>query len=224
MQPPSNFSAEAKAYWKRVYDTSVERYASIRFSGPGYTLEDAALTARIATLTAFPGGRARAACRGLARVPETGQVDFLGDFLGVDVATSDGTVWEHTWAVPDAVKLWWSQALSALVAVPSAKIGACKLPPTENGDLLQRVWTKGGRGARCSRPISFNRVSLPYCYSGISVSYRSDKFDPGGKKTYYTHHFDSPGVKVWMGRTTKNGPAVFIRGGRLRIETHGISG
>lgn len=218
MHAPSDYSPAARAFWDRIFETSMEQYTQI----PQYYERDAALTARIATLTVFPGGRKRGRCAGLRRMPAPGPLDYLGTFQGVDGATPDGRIWSHTWAVSDRVELHWSQNLSALVAIPGARIGECRLPPTQNGDLLQRVWAKGRR-ARCSGPAKFDLPALPECNAGIAVAYRSDKFTHGRTKDYI-HHFDAPGVRVWLGRAGRKGPAVFIRGGRLRIETHGISG
>lgn len=209
---PRNYSAAAKEFWANVYQTSMANYTAI----DEYYEEDARLTATVATLTAFRGGRHPTPCRGLRALPRHGDVAQLGIFLGVDYADRKGEVWAEKFHKRDGVPLMWSQSLRALIAVPRMKRSNCDLPPQPRESRVLRRWTKGRKSGICSERVDLGRPSLSQCSPGIAVWYWSDKF---GEPSVYVHHFDSPGVKVYRGAE-----AFMIQGGRLRIEEHGVAG
>jgi len=212
---PSHLSKNDKLWWARVYETSMDTWV-----GPlrGFHERDAKLTADLASRTFRQG------CRGMSKFPNPGDLAELGVVTSVDWVDRDAVIWSETWGKTDRNVLMWSRLQKALYIVPGLKPGACHMPPVFEDHQVLLTWTQGRRGGRCSAALPpLPRVSLPHCAPCIAVSYTSDKFDDRGKTTDYIHHIDSPGVRVYMDRTY-NPRVLVIKGGKLRVEKHGIAG
>jgi hypothetical protein len=212
--------------WRKVYLASREIYTEI----PGYHDHDARLTADAAAAGWFHRPSLLSSYRprrysGLARMPKPGNLLELGDFLEVEYVTSAGQIRGIRFQLSDHVPLYWSHTRQALFMLPTLKEGPCDMPPTRTENHLAQVWAKG-RPAACSAKFSPPRqLPMPAVYPAIQISYHSDKFTHG-KSIQYIHHFGS-GVLCYFSHDpfgSNRAPDVMIRGGRLRLTTHGIDG
>lgn len=214
-RPPAHLGSKQKEWWQRVYDTSMDTWVGHL---NGFYERDAKLTADLASRTQRQG------CRGFSKVPPPGDFAELGVVTSVDWVDKNGIIWAETWGKRDRNVLMWSRKQQALYIVPGLKPGVCHMPPLFEDHQVLLTWTQGRRGGRCSAALPpLPRVSLPHCSPCIAVSYTSDKFNDRGKTADYIHHIDSPGVRVYMDRI-QNPRVIVIKGGKLRIEKHGIAG
>jgi hypothetical protein len=219
----SSVCVDRDELWERVYDASLAAYTSI----PDYEARDAALTADAAAKGWYSGGglfggkHRRKSLRGLAKLPDPGDMLDLGCFLELEWCTCAGKL-EGVRITGEKVPLLWSDRLQALFVFPDSKRGACSYPARPREAKLRQVWTRGGQTAKCAQKVKFPRPAMPIVYPGIQVSYRSNKF---GSTTNYIHHHEA-GVRVYFSDPpTKRRPrAIMIRGGKLSLTPHGIHG
>jgi hypothetical protein len=215
--------------WNNVYRASRDSYER---TIDGYDEPDARKTANAAVKGWYRGGRLSSP-RGLSRCPDPqpygrGPAPLnLGLFLELHVVDSKGEVEGRSFAESDKVSLLWSEPLRACFVFPYISPGACARLPTPSEDALARRWARG-RPAECVRPVDFPAPAMPTAIPGIAITYYSDKFpDEHGKRTWqrYIHHF-GPGVVCYFALSSgKRAPtAIMVRGGRLRLETHGLTG
>ena len=223
--------------WDRVYNTSRDVYTDI----PGYGDSDARLTADAATAGWYVrsgGDWRRRRLSGLRNLPAPGNMLFLGCFLDLEYVTSDGEIQGCGFETSDCVPLLWSDDLQALIVLPFAKDGKCIHPPRTREDQLARVWAKG-RPAACSLKSAYSRPPMHTVYPAVQVSYSSDKFS-WGKNTDYIHHHERGREKLLRFSGPGRGPcayfskepfrarrapeAIMVRGGKLRLTSHGIDG
>jgi hypothetical protein len=211
------------ALWNRVYQTSIEQYTAI----PQFGDYDARLTADIAADNWYEsnllGGSPKArSYNGLKKLPATGNLLRLGAALEVEWVTRDGTMkLAHFHGSTDML---WSDRLQAVLVLPDVRKGPCTSPPTRREAQLLARWARG-RAARCSLPVTFNRPPMPYVFPCVQVSYRSDKFSPGAPRNYI-HHIDSRGVLAYFSSDpmSRAPQAIMVRGGKLRLTSHGLAG
>jgi hypothetical protein len=222
---PRNFQAISRdEMWTRVYSTARDVYTTI----DGYEDYDARLTADAAVagwyrrVGLFTHERRRLG--GLSRMPPTGNLLNLGDFTELEWVTPSGQIRGIKFAIGDHVPLMWSHRRQALFILPSMSQGPCNLPPQRTENALAQMWAKG-RPAPCSAKFTHTPKPLPVVYPAIEISYYSDKFTHG-KPMDYIHHF-GPGVLCYFSHEpygSRRAPDVMIRGGRLRLASHGIDG
>jgi hypothetical protein len=210
---PASWSHHDKVFWAQTYVDALTYTRRV----PEYYEEDAKLTADVVARTRRQG------CSPLRALPYPGDMTELGIFQGVDYVDRDGHIWTEQYTFTDRKILMWSRSLRALIVVPGMKVSSCDQPPVPEDSRVLRTWTGGRRGGRCSMRPHIRPTPLPRCFPGVAVSYWSDKFNKQGEMVNYIHHFDSVGVKVWLGPGSPP-QAFFVQGGKLRIETHGISG
>lgn len=222
---PRPRSGARKRMWDNVYHASRDSYER---TIDGYEEEDARLTADAAVRGWFPRGP-----RGLRQCPDPqpygrGPAPLnCGLFLELHYVDASGNIEGRSFAVSDKVSLLWSEPLRACFVFPYITPGACARLPTPAEDALARRWARG-RPAKCARPVDFPAPAMPTAYPGIAITYYSDKFpDENGRRTWqrYIHHF-GPGVVCYFARASgKTAPtAIMVRGGKLRLETHGLAG
>lgn len=223
-----NYTNPRSELWDRVYDVCTESYRSIR----GFEDYDSRVTADIAADNWYAsgpmGGNPRLRRFGpLAMMPDPGDMLPLGDFMQLEWVLADGTIHGMNIDYRDHIPLYWSDDLQALFILPYARTGACVHPPRPREARLLAVWARG-RAATCSAPTQYSRPPLPVVAPGVQVSYRSDKFGKRGEFKNYIHHFDSRGVLCRFSSQPFNArrapEATMIRGGDLRLTTHGIAG
>lgn len=213
--------------WQRVYDAMVDAYVGeLR----DYDVHDAAASADAAAEGWYTGGLLRSPRRrrlsGLRRMPAPGPLLNLtpggGAFLGVEFVDGRAIVGGSRWGAEDRIPLWWSEDLKALLVFSQLGDDSCRFPPTLREDQLSRMWAQG-RPARCSGRAP-GRPALPFVFPAIQTSYRSDKFKPRRLRPYIHHH--GPGVRAYFSESPFSGPprVTMIRGGKLRLTSHGIAG
>jgi hypothetical protein len=204
--------------WDRVYETSINAYTSIR----GYDDFDARKTATVAVNGLFTGSGARRNPAGLSDMPDPGNVLNLGTFLELHFVDGQGKILMDSFAPSDHVALLWSEGRKACYIVPSLAASACNRLPTPREDKLARRWAKG-RPAACGRVVNFPAPAMPVVHPGIAITYDSDKFNHGTNERFI-HHF-GPGVRCYFARTFHGSPhAIMVRGGKLRLTSHGLAG
>lgn len=210
--------------WRKVYFTARDVYGGI----PGYEDYDARLTADAAAAGYFQRdglfGYKRRRVAGLARMPKPGNMLSLGTFLELEYVMPDGAIRGFKFQLADKIPLMWSHSKQALFVLPQLEEGPCVLPPRQTENDLAQVWAKG-RPASCSSRVSIDPRPMPYAHPAVQVSYHSDKFTHG-RSIPYIHHF-GPGVLCYFSHDpfgASRAPDVMIRGGRLRLTTHGIDG
>lgn len=213
--------------WHRVYNTARDVYTSI----PGYNDWDARLTANAAAegwYKSTPNGYRKRVFRGLSLMPSHGDTFDLQSFTELEYVTDQGEIRGVSFDPKDGVSLRWSDSKQALYILPRVKESACVYPPRKNEDRLSRIWAQG-RPAKCSSRTLVKNPPMRVAYPAIQVSYRSDKFGLGddGKPISYIHHHE-PGVVVYFSEEpfgARRAPeAIMIRGGKLRLTSHGIDG
>jgi hypothetical protein len=212
--------------WRKTYFAARDVYTSI----PGYHDHDARLTADAAAAgwfqrTSLLGGYRARRYSGLARMPKPGNLLNLGDFLEVEYVTHEGQIRGIRYQRSDHVPLFWSHSKQALFVLPTLEEGPCDMPPRRTENELAQVWAQG-RPASCSSRIKgMRQLPMPAVFPAIQVSYHSDKFTHG-RSMQYIHHFGS-GVLCYFSHDpfgSSRAPDIMIRGGRLRLTTHGIDG
>lgn len=221
--------APREKLWRRVYHTSRDVYADI----PDYEENDARLTADAAAsgwyrrsgLMSFSKRR----LGGLARMPKPGNLLNLGTggggFLELEYVMPTGEIRGVRFAAADQQPLWWSHSKQALFVLPALKTGPCveRPPPTQNE--LAQVWAKGRPASCAARFEDPPQKPMRVAYPGIQISYRSDKFTHG-RLVNFIHHF-GPGVVCYFSHEpyrASRPPDIMVRGGRLRLTSHGIDG
>ena len=220
---PSPRSGARKRLWTNVYESSRDSYER---TIDGYDEGDARLSANAAVKGWYPSGP-----RGLARCPKPGRGPSplnCGLFLEIHIVDREGNIRGKSFSANDKVLLLWSETLRACFVFPYISPGACARLPTPAEDALKRRWARG-QPAQCVQPVNFPTPPLPIAYPAIAITYYSDKFPDRrtGRRTWqrYIHHF-GPGVVCYFARSsgTRAPTAIMIRGGRLRLETHGLAG
>lgn len=217
--------------WRRVYEYSRAEYTRI----PGYDDRDAAATADAACGSwfarsglIFRNHRMRRLV-GISKTPDPGNTLDLtpngGHFVGVDVVDAQGRIHNFSFDRSDDVVLLWSADRKALFAFPNLERGACVYPPTPRENHLSKVWAKG-RPAKCSSKARYPAPALRWVLPAIQTSYRSDKFGKVGQMQDYIHHHEA-NVMCYCSSNPNRRKApdvMMIRGGRLRLTSHGIDG
>ena len=219
--------------WETVYNAAGVYYGNI----DGYEDWDAKLTADAAARGWYNGsswrGYRRRNRNGLSRLPAPGKLVNLtqgrqrGYLPQIDWVLSDGTITGVEFEESEALQVYWSKRLQAIIILPYLRLGACTTRVPEAEDQIVRTWTQGRRGAAEICPATYNRPALPYAAPAIQISYISDKFSDNGKLTPYVHHFGPDVVfyaSVNPSGKTRAPEAIMIRGGRLSLKSHGIDG
>jgi hypothetical protein len=211
--------------WNNVFHSARDSYER---TIDGYDERDARLTANAAVKGWYTGNRLKHP-RGLSRCPDPqpygrGPAPLnCGLFLELHFVDPSGEIDGVSFAPSDKVSLLWSERLRACFVFPYITPGACARLPTPEENALARRWAKG-REAKCARPVEFPAPAMPTAIPGIAITYYSDKFSHGTWQRYI-HHF-GPGVLCYFARSsgTRAPTAIMVRGGRLRLETHGLTG
>jgi hypothetical protein len=219
------------ALWQEAYEVAADEW------GPqaprplrGYDLRDAEKTAEAAAQGWYHGAAGAYRKRrlgGLARMPKPGTLLNLtpnqGYAIGLTCVESNGAIRTDSWTPTDQVPLLWSDDLQALFIMPALDRGPCRNPAPIREDRLARMWAKG-RGARCAGMARYPSPPLPFVFPCLQTSYASDKFTHGRLRHYIHHH--EPGVRAYCSHDPRRRePAVImIRGGKLRLTSHGIDG
>ena len=223
--PPPR-SGPRRALWNSVYEASRDSYER---TINGYEEQDAQHSANAAVKGWYPTGP-----RGLRKCPDPqphgrGPAPLvIGDFISFHIVHRDGRLEGFGFGDSDKVSLLWSESLRACFVFPYLTPGQCARLPTPAENTIARRWAKG-RAARCARPVKFPAPAMPTVYPGIAITYDSDKFpdEVTGRRTWqrYIHHFE-PGVVCYFARSsgTRAPTALMARGGKLRLETHGLAG
>lgn len=214
--------------WREVYDTARAQYATIPFTGPGYSDADAELTADAALVGWYSRGRGRwrkRIHRGLTRMPRTGNLLNIGCFEWLHCVDDKGAITVHRFSPGDQVPLYWSEDLRACFVLPHLKLTECRYAPTAREAKLAKVWAKG-RPATCSHKArNVPSPPLPKVEPGIAIAYISDKFTHG-KPIEYIHHFHE-NVLCYFARPPaghSSPVAIMVRGGNLRLTPDGLEG
>lgn len=222
--PPPK-SGPRRKLWDEVYETSRDSYER---TINGYEEQDARKTATAAVRGWFPSRP-----KGLRRAPDPqprrtiAAPINIGEFISFHIVHCDGRIENFGFSEGDHVPLYWSEHLKACLVYPYLTPGECARLPTLQENTIARRWARG-RPANCARPVTLPSPPMPRAFPGIAITYDSDKF-PGnnGKHTWqrYIHHF-GPGVVCYFARSTgrKAPTAMMARGGKLRLETHGLVG
>ncbi len=204
--------------WDQVYGISIAEYTDI----DGYDQYDARRSANAAVRGWYSSGGQLRTMTPLRRCPDPGDVLNIGTFMGVDSVRRNGELIQDEFAFHDNVALLWSHDLQACLVFPHLPDSVCDMLPTPREDRIARVWAKG-RGAKCSRKAQFPAPAMPIVRPGIAIAYDSDKFTHG-RRQGYVHHF-GPGVRCYTARDLHGAPqAIMVRGGKLRLTTHGLAG
>lgn len=130
---------------------------------------------------------------------------------------------EIAWVKPKGTLLLWSPSLRAAVAFPGSKIG----PPSESAKKIPRAHAAYRTFHQGKEPWGASWMDQPSPPFGpphwaISTAYASDKFNDTGRLELYVHMHE-PGVMFFDG-SNHEGRALCVRGGRLSLESHGLSG
>jgi len=211
-------TAAESRLWKKIYEYSLDEYGDIK----GYDDEDARKTAAVAVNGWYGSNGRLRTFKGLKQMPDPGNTFNCGNVLGVHWVDRGGAVGQDNFDDSDGVALLWSDDLQACFIVPTLPASVCNGLPTPREDRLARRWARG-RGAACSRRGVFPECAMPYVFPGLAVAYESDKFRHGRSETFI-HHF-GPGVRCYIARNYHGAPhAIMLRGGKLKLTTHGLAG
>lgn len=217
--PPRGLGVIGTAAWWRLYDTASRVYTQI----PQYYVEDAIATASVGARAWYRGGRLRPMPR-LSHFPDPGDLVTLGTFIEIDAARQNGKIEAIGFGDSDGIPLWWSKKLSACFVYPFLRGSACKLPPNAAERRLVRTWTDGNYRAACAAEGQIPRPRCVEVLPALAVTYLSTKFSRTGEIVRYVHHHED-NVHVYLGPSVGGAPqAIMLRGGRLRLTTHGLDG
>ena len=222
--------------WDSVYDFASRTWVRARVPLRGYDDRDARSTADTAVAGYFTGGPVRGyrrrPIRALSRMPRPGTMLNLtprgGYVEGLDAVRRDVTILRIKWSRADDVPALWSKRLQAVLILPTMRQGLCNLPVPVAENELAKVWQKG-RPATCAAPATYPSPPMPYVLPILQTSYVSDKFTPK-TLTRYIHHHEPGGTRgpvlVYFSSDPRRGQpvAIMIRGGKLRLTSHGIDG